>query len=82
MRIWTAAVVLLALALTGCTDPEGARRVLEVDGFTEIEMTGYKGWLCSDKDTFATGFRATKNGRTISGAVCSGGFKGYTIRFQ
>ena len=67
----------------GFTDPKGATRTLVDAGYTDIEITGYR-WLGgSDSDTFRTGFKATSpTGKRVSGIVCSGWFKGYTIRFD
>ena len=75
-------IVLAALLAIGCTDGPGATRVLREQGFTEIAITGYDAWLCGKED-YATGFTATSPIRTrVSGAVCSGVFKGYMIRFR
>lgn len=67
----------------GCTQPDEARRVLTNAGYSNIEITGYKPFFGSDDDIFSTGFVATSpNGQRVSGAVTSGGFKGFTIRFE
>lgn len=78
------AVVLSVTMLTGCTDSEGAERVLRLNNFTDIQITGYAWLSCSEKDTIRTGFTATApNGEKVSGAVCSGLlFKNSTIRFE
>lgn len=73
------AVVLLA----GCTNREHAVKILERDGYTDVEMTGYKVFSCSDDDFYHTGFKAKKNNQIIEGTVCGGFFlKGATIRFD
>lgn len=71
-------------ALAACTDPTTATRVLEDNGYTNVQMTGYAWMACSKDDTFHTGFIAkSPNGRTVSGAVCAGAFfKNSTIRFE
>lgn len=78
------AAVLSITMLTGCTDKEGAERVLELNNFTEIRITGYAWLSCSDRDTVKTGFVArAPNGQITKGAVCSGLlFKNSTIRFE
>lgn len=75
--------LLLAVAISGCTDADSARRALENNGFTEIEITGWRWFGCDQKDAFHTGFRALNtNGRQIEGVVCSGWFKGSTVRYD
>lgn len=77
--------VLLFLAfffLSACTHEGEATRVLEMDGVTNIEMTGYKFWGCGKDDFYHTGFKGQRNGKEISGVVCSGLiFKSSTIRY-
>lgn len=78
-------VVLCAalLLLSACTDPDTARRVLAENGYTDIQIGGYAAWSCSEGDDYATEFTATSPvGRPVRGAVCSGWFKGATIRFD
>jgi hypothetical protein len=80
------ALLVLAMALmvlTGCTNDSGMREVLEREGYTNIQPTGYRLFLCSQDDFYHTGFVAEKNGRKVSGAVCEGMFfKGKTIRYD
>ncbi|MBL5927801.1 hypothetical protein [Enterobacter asburiae] len=76
--------LLLILLATGCTDPDGAVKVLSDNGFTNIKTGGY-GWLScsSEDDVYSTEFTATSpNGNSVKGAVCKGFFKGSTIRFE
>lgn len=76
---WLLAVVSV---LSACTDEAGARRVLAQEGYTNIKITGYS-TMCGDGDDFATGFSATNAvDRHVEGAVCSGTWKGHTIRFK
>lgn len=71
------------LTLTACSDADTARRILESNGYTVIEVGGYAMWHCSEDDTFATSFVAlSPSGQRVTGAVCSGWFKGGTIRFD
>ena len=79
-----AAASLAALALAGCTDADGAIRALEAAGYTDIHITGYRLFGCSDDDWVRTGFAATgADGKLVSGIVCSGlFFKGQTIRTE
>lgn len=80
-KLMIAAVV--ALTLTGCTKPGATERILTEQGYTNIDAGGY-GWLsCGQDDAFRTNFTATApNGKRVSGTVCSGWFKGHTVRFD
>lgn len=87
MKIFITSVIVAVLSitmLTGCTDSDGAKRILELNNFTEIRITGYAWLSCSDRDTVRTGFVArAPNGQVTKGAVCSGLlFKNSTIRFE
>ena len=82
MKTTIAILGAVALMLAGCTSQDDARRALEGAGYTDIQLGGYAWLMCDSKsDTFATEFTAKgPTGRAISGAVCSGFFKGSTIR--
>jgi len=74
--------VLLTLLFVSCTNPDEAKRVLEASGFTHIQITGYSIGGCAEDDFYHTGFIAIgQNGQAVEGVVCSGLFKGSTIRF-
>lgn len=82
MRKLLAAAVAVFL-LVGCTDETGARHALRSAGLHPTEVGGY-GWFgCDSKsDFFSTKFTAMNpEGELVSGVVCSGFFKGKTIRF-
>ena len=71
------------IALSGCTSASSATRALQDAGYRDIQMTGYRWFLCDEKDTFSTGFSAIgPSGRRVTGAVCAGFLKGNTIRFD
>lgn len=74
----------LAMTVSGCTQPDKAEDLLRKQGFTDIQMTGYDFFSCSEDDQYHDGFRAkTVTGETIEGTVCSGlFFKGATVRFD
>jgi hypothetical protein len=74
---------LVALALAACTDDEGARRSLESQGFTDVQIGGYDAWSCGNDDTTATKFTAKNQaGKRVSGTVCCGLWaKGCTVRW-
>lgn len=81
-------VALIALALfvgpSACTQPDRATDLLTRQGYTSIEITGYRFFSCSDDDLYHTGFTAkSPTGQDISGTVCAGWFfKGATLRFD
>lgn len=74
-------IVAAIIALASCSAPASATRTLEVNGYTNIEITGYALLGCGRDDTYSTGFIATApNGVRVRGVVCGGVFKGDTIR--
>jgi hypothetical protein len=75
--------LLIALALVACTDDINTIRTLEAHGFTNVTVTGWSAFECSDRDTFSTGFEATNvQGQRVNGTVCCGLMtKGCTVRF-
>lgn len=74
---------LAVVAVAGCTDSSVAQRTLSGAGYKNIQITGYSLFGCSDDDFFHTGFEATgADGSRVSGTVCSGFFKGATIRMD
>lgn len=76
-------LMLMPLALSACTDASKATRALEGAGYQNIQITGYAVFGCDQNDTFHTGFKATgPKGQPVSGVVCSGAFKGATIRTE
>lgn len=81
-KIFAAFAVMLVMA--GCTRPDDAKRVLEIAGYTDIQITGYSWFSCSGDDSMQTGFMATGlNGAKVKGVVCGGLFtKSQTIRID
>lgn len=76
-------VGLFLIFPNGCTQPGEAHRVLAAQGYTQIQITGYKPFMGGQDDVFSTGFVAVSpSGQTVTGAVTSGAFKGYVIRFD
>lgn len=77
-------LALLAL-LMSCTDNARTVEVLEAEGYSWIETTGWS-TSCSDDDTYCTGFVATSPDKqhTVRGAVgCGQGCgKGCTVRIK
>jgi hypothetical protein len=84
-----AAVILIGIitsftaVLGGCTDSSTAERALQNLGMTNIQTQGYSMWGCGEGDVFHTRFAARNpQGRVVTGVVCSGWFKGSTVRFD
>lgn len=76
-------LIVSLLIMIGCSRPEHATKVLQSAGYTNIVITGFDFFACSDSDKFSTGFTAiSPNGVAVKGTVCSGFFKGATIRFD
>lgn len=69
----TAAFIILAAALIGCTDENHADKILRAQGYTDIRTTGYRLFGCSEDDEVRTGFVAKSvNGTRVEGVVCCG----------
>jgi len=65
-----------------CSTTEPAEHALRNQGFTNINLTGYKYFACSDSDSFNTGFTATNaQGKNVEGVVCCGFAKKCTVRW-
>jgi hypothetical protein len=78
-----AITLLIVLGICGCKSTDEATRILRQKGYTDIQLTGYRAFTCSDDDSFHTGFRAKSvNGSVVTGTVCSGILKGSTIRLD
>lgn len=76
-------LVLALMLAAGCTAPESATTALTGAGYTNIQLTGYRFFGCSEDDLFKTGFTAKgPTGQTVKGVVCGGIFKGSTIRLD
>jgi hypothetical protein len=50
--------VAFVLFIGGCTDSDNAQRILSQNGYTNISMTGYNFFSCSEGDFYNSGFRA------------------------
>lgn len=79
----TIIIAIAALSLTACgVNHQAGKRVVESHGFTDVVIGGYAFFSCG-KDEFASSFTAKDaNGNPVSGAICSGWFKGYTVRLH
>lgn len=77
--------LFLLLLLASCGADHGkVVSILEQEGCTDIVEKGPDYFFsgCSDKDFFNNQFSCKKNDRAVEGVVCSGLFKGYTVRYH
>lgn len=77
-------IVLLGwcFSMVSCTEPDATKKVLEDQGYTNVVPGEWNGWACGQGDGYATSFTAiSPAGKPVSGTVCSGVNKQYTIRF-
>ena len=83
--IMTVSLICIILIGFGCTNQNNAKRILEQNGYEDINFTGYSFFACADKDFYHTGFKAKNisSGKIVEGTVCEGLlFKNSTIRFK
>lgn len=77
-------ISIAVIALNSCTNEKSARKALLDSGYHPIEVGGY-GWFDGSKDdVFKTRFKAYSpdSSRIVTGTVCSGWFKGSTVRLD
>ena len=80
------ALTLLLVCLPGCYAPDAAQRALADAGYAQFEVSRaplLSFSRCSKGDDFEMWFTGVgPTGRKVSGAVCSGWFKGATVRLD
>lgn len=83
-KLLTALVAGVALAMSACTSPETADRVLRQQGYSDVKAEGYAWLSCGKDDSVRTAFSAkAPNGDRVTGAVCGGLlFKNNTVRLD
>lgn len=76
-------ISFIAFTMRGLKDPEGAKRVLEDQGYTHVNITGLRSFSCGNRELWRTGFKAMNQaGRVVRGTVCTTLFKSSNIRFE
>ena len=76
-------IICAALILSACSYADGAQKALYAAGYTNIKTHGYSVFGCGRDDNYSTTFTAKgPTGVEVSGVVCSGFFKGSTIRIN
>ena len=74
---------LIFLLPYGCTQPDKATRILNEQGYTEVEITGWRPFMAGENDSFSTGFKSmSPSGARVTGSVTGGWLKGSTIRLD
>ena len=87
IRLGLILIILMSLIvfiyLGGCQCPDSTVKFLKEQGYTEIQITGWRPFM-GEKDFYSTGFKAKNmNGKVVTGALTEGFiFKGKTIRFD
>lgn len=70
-------------ACSSDNDFKKGKKVLEQQGYTDVQETGYEWFCCGKDDEYSTGFKAKdKAGNTVKGCFCSSLGKGVTVRFE
>ncbi len=76
------ALILCSVLLSSCSGASTSEVLLEEQGYSNVEITGYNPFACSQDDFYRYNFTATNpNGKQVKGVVCSAPLKGSTIRF-
>lgn len=66
---------LFALVLLACQPEDSTTiRVLQDDGYTDIELLGPNGWACNHGEARSESFRARRGDRVVEGTVCCSGY--------
>lgn len=78
--------IILLMLLTGCSaNKDKVKEVLEAEGCSNInvgEASVSSVFGCGKDDSFSNTFSCTRNTKQVSGYVCSGFLKGYTVRYE
>ena len=76
-------VTLLSFMLASCgVDPVAGERALKAQGVTDVKISGWAWFGCAEDDSFRSNFTGTgSDGKPVSGTLCSGWFKGITVRY-
>uniref|UniRef100_A0AAU8KWQ5 Lipoprotein n=1 Tax=Serratia phage Kevin TaxID=3161161 RepID=A0AAU8KWQ5_9CAUD len=65
--------IAIAAALASCSDEEGATKILEKQGYTNVVTDGHAFFSCPKDYSVTTKFEArAPNGQQVKGAVCRG----------
>ncbi len=82
MRKMCLVFCLALLGAVGCTAPDRSMDTLAAEGFTDVELTGYVYWSCSEQYPLRTGFVATNpRGERVEGVVCCSRWTDCSVHF-
>lgn len=83
-KILLTAVIASTTLLASCgVDPNDARRALEAQGITNVQIGGYAVFGCGNRDRFRSKFTGIGvNGKPVSGVVCNSWLRGTTVRYD
>ena len=78
-------LVFIMIGTSSCTRPDQSTQILSQQGYSNVKILPWRIWhkmSCGEDDYFSTRFEATApDGNSIvNGVVCSGWFKGSTVR--
>lgn len=78
------AAVLSFSVLVSCgVDPNQGERILRSQGLTDVQIGSYAVWGCGKDDSFGSNFSAKNaSGEAVTGVICGGFLKGYTVRYD
>lgn len=75
-------ISIIALLFTcSCVNSDRLYEIIENDGVTNVNLTGYAWTGCSKDDTISQKFTGTKNNKSVNGVICGGWLKAYTVRY-
>lgn len=63
-------VVVVVFLQSSCTDEKEAQRILEAQGYTNIQFTGYKWFACSEKRHLLNRIRSNWCERQADQRIC------------
>jgi len=74
-------LLILLLSLMSCVNADRMYEVIEQDGVESVEITGYAWTGCGEDDSIKQKFIGIKNNKPVSGVICGGILKAYTVRY-
>lgn len=86
MRAWQVylgfGIAAFAVYAINAPRAQDYEHVLEVQGYTNIELTGYSWSDCGSGDVYNSTWEAELNGQPVKGVSCKGLLKSFTTRIR
>ena len=83
MRIAITATLLCLAVLAACSNTADSRRILDVQGYTDIEILGYAFDTCGPATMNVTAFKATSPaGHPVEGVVCESLYGSHAVQLR